>query len=153
MNTKKTIKYKLSEPILYAKDGQEISSNKVQMIYPSKANIENSRAIKQAFLRGLRSMSSDRQGQDEQNTEGEKTEKTTMSGGDVLNMVYMSDGNINVCISEFRKVILNGGGTMEDGTPITKIMYDQIPPDDEEYMLGEYMSDFLLASWFTQQKE
>jgi len=132
--------------VLYAKDGDEVVAEFVQLTAPSSKQLKHTTFLKQSFFRALNSL----QGSAEQK---EGAESPDMKAEDVISMLYMSDVDMNgVLLSAIE--LFNSGVALVDGEHwFTKPIIDTLSPDDLELMTGTYLVNFILASALAKAKK
>lgn len=132
--------------VLYAKDGDEVVAEFVQLNAPSSKQLKHTTFLKQSFFRALNSL----QGSAEQK-KGE--DSPDMKAEDVISMLYMSDVDMNgVLLSAIE--LFNSGVALVDGEQrFTKPIIDTLSPDDLELMTGTYLVNFILASALAKAKK
>lgn len=150
----KIIEFQLTSPVTYHKGGQKEETNILFLKAPSNKQKIASRNLKQIFGRVIK-------GSEQQSTDNkisssvgasnefnnEEDIKEIFNGGAIFFLLLSSkEVNINDCFKELKQLMTTGCAEIDDGINLSLMGYDQINEEDEERLLGEYLSNFLLTS-------
>lgn len=139
MSDKAEIDYYLQSPIKYARSGEELEAVFVRLSAPSGKNSRECLLLKQAFFQSL--------------PRGEETKEEKpaqeLTGEMAMEIIAMSsDVNLSEVVDVGRDLFLRGGVALVDGEEkLTKPLWDSMGIDDVQGMLGEYLVNFILASF------
>ena len=133
--------------VLYAKDGDEVVAEFVQLVAPSSKQRKHTTFLKQAFFRALNSL----QGSAEAKEEG-AVEKE-MEAIDVMAMLYMSDVDMNTVLLSAIELFSSGVALVDGEQKFTKPIIETLSADDLEIMTGTYLVNFTLASALAKMKK
>lgn len=146
---KKEIEYILSEPIKYHHKGQELETDKLILYSPSANQRKNAFKLAQLLSRALKSCMS----LADMNKNRESiNDDTEMDANAIVNLILMSDIEIEEFINIFEMLLLNGIAKLDGQENLTKTLIDRLSFDDLKNLLGEYIANFLSFSGTTQMK-
>lgn len=132
--------------VLYAKDGDEVVAEFVQLTAPSSKQLKHTTFLKQSFFRALNSL----QG----SADKEKAEESPdMKPEDIISMLYMSDVDMNTVLLSAIELFNSGVALVDGEQRFTKPIIDTLSQEDLELMTGTYLVNFILASALAKAKK
>jgi len=140
--------FRLETPIEYAADGEVRQGALLYMKAPSNKQRFNRAKLKQSFFAALQGMSG------EAKTESANAEAVALSEEEfaeyVLHLLYSSKAvNICECLDEFKQIITSHGICRVEGeADLTGVLFDRIDAEDCDKLLGAYIANFILASFY-----
>lgn len=141
---KKTFDFTLESPIEIHKGGEIIKSDLLTLKAPSKKNRKQTVKIKQLFFQAMSFHTSKVTDQDKKN---QASGDESMTGAEIMVMLYMSDIDMEVFDERFSKLFLSPGVVMiDDDVQLTEQLFEKISDDDLDKMVGGYLEHFLLPS-------
>ncbi len=134
--------FQLETPIAIHEKGQITQATELLLKAPSNKQRHESAKLKQGFFRALKSMADAKGNVD---TKSEVESETTISGAEVMSVIMMSNVDLSEYQENFRTLLLNDA-CFVNGVKLTNPMFDSLSDSDTERLMGEYVSNFLLAS-------
>lgn len=132
--------------VLYAKDGDEVVAEFVQLTAPSSKQLKHTTYLKQSFFRALNSL----QGAAKE----EKTDESVdMKAEDIISMLYMSDVDMNNVLLSAIELFSSGVALVDGDQRFTKPIIETLSQEDLELMTGTYLVNFILASALAKAKK
>jgi hypothetical protein len=154
MENENSFKYKLSKPFTYAKAGEEETCYELEFFAPSYKCFGYASKLEQALTRALMQA---RKVHQESNPNIEVKDKTIEelkeSKEDLKQLVSLSfmvsNENLEFCISDFINMC-SYICEIESGKALQKKYFDKIDYNDLKDMFFEYVSNFLMPSFFAK---
>jgi len=149
---KKTeIEYCLESPIKYTPDGSGTQADGFKLILkaPSGKNIAKRAILKQQLMIAFQWMQAQRQ----QTTQDAKPQSDTkMTDDDIKALgeglslaIYVAPGvDIERILGEFAELLIQGACSVEGEKDLTRSLFEKIPLDDVDAMLGQYLANFIM---------
>lgn len=135
--------HELQVPFDYHYKSQQTKANFITLMAPS-VKTPHRADLKQCFFRAIGGGDTSQQPQVDDSAKPE-----TPTGSEIIQLIAMSKDVELSTFLEFGKVLLSSGVALIDGqTKLIKPLIDVMNPDELEEMLGDYMSNFILASAF-----
>jgi len=150
---KKDFDYELSSSFEYACKGEIAEATFITFHAPTSRNMQQCAMLKQSFYRALseqQEKASDPTGE----TVEDKGDKV-INGAEIMDLIMISKDVelVNVLIAG-KELFASKGVAMVDGeTPLTKPLVDNMSQDDLEKALGEYLANFILASFLQKMNK
>lgn len=132
---------KLSEPISYQKEGQNLKSDTIRLISPNYKHRKHCTELKSAYYKAIDKFS---QRTKDQKLDTNKKEKDDdkVTAEVIVQMMFVNCDDLDTVFESFNKMIFAGAGKIDDVT-LTSFHLEQVSMDDYENMFGEYMLNFL----------
>lgn len=134
---------KLSAPIKYQKEGQNLEDDTIRLISPSYKQRKYCTELKSEYYKAIDKISQknkDQNKEENQNSDDENDEKIT--GENIMQLFYVNCDDLESVFESFNKMLYAGAGKI-DGVTLTSFHLEQLSMKDYEYMFGEYMLNFL----------
>jgi len=144
MNTE--FQFELSKPLKYHSGGEEIEGNFITLYAPSKKQMKNNVALKEAFFKAVSSQEGDA------STENKASEKVELNGLDVIDMMYITGVPMHTVLLSATELFKSGVAKIDGSVGLTQPILDDIDQDDLEAMTGEYMVNFTIASFLKRRE-
>lgn len=132
--------FELSSPIEYHDAGEKAEGRILTFSAPTAKQNKYRVQLQQSFFKAVSSLNS---GGEQAQQEGGSAEPT---GSEVLMLMLSSDVDMCAVHETFKKMVCSRVCMVEDSTPLTEHLYDQISADDIDSILGEYLANFILRS-------
>lgn len=145
---KSEIIVQLSTPIKYSVSGGFEDANELILKAPSNKHRRQANELKQGFFQALKG-SADSSGNVETTADASDHETT---GDEIVTALMMSDIDYGKYVETFRELLLNDVCYVTDAVKLTNPLFDALSLDDTDTLLGEYLTNFLLASQLRKLK-
>lgn len=152
MEIKSEHEFKLNVPVKYHSGGDHHEGSLIILKAPSNKVRAQRGALKQAFMQSIREA--------EDNTkvtvQTDGNDDTVIQDNEIadyiLMMLYSSKTiKIATIIEEFKQLLTVGKCALVEGeVPMNALMFDEMDADDCDRMMGEYMANFILASFLNK---
>ena len=149
----KTLEYKLSQPVEYADQGEQVEGDVLVCTAPKGKNRKDATRIKQMFFRAMPSLDefSDEQKEaaEQRKAESDNSESSDVEidGGEVLFMIMQST---KVEYDEFielgRKMISSGLCKVDGIKEVNSTVLDRLSVEELENLIGDYVAFFIVSS-------
>lgn len=141
---KSEFQFQLSTPVKYHSGGEEVEGSFITLTAPSKKQMENNIALKEAFFQAVSAQN------DGQPPKEEKKE-VEVSGMDIIDMMYMSGVSMHKVLLHATELFKSGVAQIEGAEKLTQPILDGMSQDDLEAMTGAYMVNFTIATFLKRQ--
>ena len=142
--------FELTTPIKYQKDGEFHEARVIAVKAPSKKHRKQSIRIKQGFYQAMQYHQANNASSEKAVEEARKKLEEgdeTITGQEIMMMLYMSDVDIERFDEAFDKLLLSPGICMvDDAVQLTTPILDELSEEDTDRLLGEYMENFFVGS-------
>lgn len=138
----------LTTPLKYSTDGGFKDANELVLKAPSNKHRRQANELKQGFFQALKG-SADTSGTVETTADASDHETT---GDEIIAALMMSDIDYCKYVETFRELLLNDVCYVTDDVKLTNPLFDKLSLDDTDTLLGEYLTNFLLASQLRKLK-
>lgn len=145
---KSEIIVQLTTPLKYSADGGFKDANELILKAPSNKHRRQANELKQGFFQALKG-SADTSGAVETTADASDHETT---GDEIIAALMMSDIDYCKYVETFRELLLNDVCYVTDDVKLTNPLFDKLSLDDTDTLLGEYLTNFLLASQLRKLK-
>lgn len=144
----KQVDFDLSQPLKIGKNGQFEDCFKLILTAPSVDAVPLCRKLKQLVFSGL-AKSQRPDAKESTEASPKNNEKAELTPEQFMMTVYANVTDINEFFEVFKK-LCSRGAVKADGLSegLTFHLFDQLDPDEQEKLAGEYMLNFLLGSIF-----
>ncbi len=137
--------FELNTPVKYHAGGEELDGNFITLTAPSKKQMKNNIALKEAFFKGISA-------QEAQTSSGSNvSDQPELTGADVIDMMYMSGVPMHNVLLSATELFKSGVAKIDGSVSLTQPILDGISQDDLEAMTGDYMVNFTLASFLKRR--
>lgn len=154
MEIKREFEFTLSSPVSYQAEGQAQEGRLLTLTAPSNKVRAQRAKLKEAFMMAIAEAGEQEK---EQKAVPQGDQKDTVIEEDefseyVLMMLYSSPKvNIVDMLEEFKGLMIHGQCcTIEGSVKMTAPIFDSMDADDCDRLLGEYMANFILASFLNK---
>ena len=144
MNTE--FQFELTTPVKYHSGGEEVEGAFITLYAPSKKQMKNNIALKEAFFKAVASQEGD------SSSDNKISEQGKLSGMDLIDMLYISGVSMHAVLLSATELFKSGIAKVEGSVNLTQPILDGLSQDDLEAMTGEYMVNFTLA-FFLKRRE
>jgi len=144
--------FKLNVPLKYQHQGEDHEARLIILKAPTN-KIRGQRAkLKQAFMQAISEAESKTAETASNDSQDDTIIEDDAIADYILMMLYSSKSiKITTIIEEFKDLIVNGGVAMiENTTKMTTPLFENMDADDCDRMMGEYMANFILASFLNK---
>ncbi len=146
---KSEIIIQLTTPLQYSVNGQFEDSHELILKAPSANRRRQCNELRQGFMKGMMGMSNN--SSDVKKADEDKKEE--LKPGDIVTVLMMSDVDFGKYVETFREVLTSGACEVVEGVKLTNPLFDKLSLQDQDTLLGEYLSNFLLASQLAKMNE
>ena len=154
MEFKSEFEFTLNSPIKYQSQGDHHHDGRLLVLKAPSNKVRANRAkLKQAF------MASVSEGEQKVSDAAENQKDTVIADDEmpdyILMMLYASKSiNMAEVLDEFMNLLTIGKCCKVEGAEdLTKSMFEEMDADDTDRLLGEYMANFIIASFLKKMKE
>lgn len=152
-DTKKIISeitFTLDTPIEYATKGNVEHGSFITLKAPTSRQMSECADLKQSFLRAL---PKDGGVEVSSSKSEDKTTLDDLDGETIMMMISMSqEVQLKTVLLIARELFCSGIAFLDGEIKMTKPLLDSMVPDEFESMVGEYLRNFILASWLEKMK-
>ncbi len=134
--------FKLNQPLKYTAEGQNAETMSLILIAPSQKDGRLASKLKQGFMRAVKSLQKD----NVQQSQTAETSTSKISASEIVMMLYMSDVDVDEYKEIFNELILNGNCQLDSKQKLTRPLYEKLPTEETDRMLGEYLENFMMSS-------
>lgn len=135
--------YELQTPFNYAKGGDEVAANFIELSGPTYKQMQWVSAIKQVVMNAFLEIT-------ERTTEAvkeeNKEEPVTQDGSDMLKALYGSNQDLNKLFVNCQELFRNGAALVDGETKLTVPLMEKMSMEDFEGLVGCYLANFTLPS-------
>ena len=146
MNT--DFQFELTTPVKYHSGGEEVEGNFITLYAPSKKQMKNNIALKEAFFKAV-----SKQEESTTTTKEKISEQEKLSGLDLIDMMYISGVPMHSVLLSATELFKSGVAKIDGSVSLTQPILDGISQDDLEAMTGDYMVNFTLASFLSRRED
>lgn len=139
----------LTTPIQYSADGGFKDANELILKAPSNKHRRQANELKQGFFQALKG-SADTSGKVETTVDDAGDHETT--GDEIITAIMMSKVDYGKYVETFRELLLNDVCYITDAVKLTNPLFEKLSLEDTDTLLGEYLTNFLLASQLRKLK-
>ncbi len=144
MNTE--FQFELNTPVKYHSGGEEVDGNFITLTAPSKKQMKNNIALKEAFFKAVSAQET------QTSSESKISEQPELTGVDVIDMMYISGVPMHSVLLSATELFKSGVAKIDGTVSLTQPILDEINQDDLEAMTGDYMVNFTLASFLKRRE-
>lgn len=142
--------FELTTPLKYHKDGDSAEARILVLKAPAKKHRKQSIRIKQGFFQAMQYHQANNSSSEKAVEEAKKKIEAgdeTITGQEIMMMLYMSDVDIERFDEAFDKLLLSPGICMvDDAVQLTGPILDELSEEDTDRLLGEYLENFFVGS-------
>lgn len=138
----------LSTPLKYSVGADFEDANQLILKAPSANRRRQCNELRQGFMKGIAGMA-DKSGRVETTPEASDKETTP---DEIVMTLMMADIDFAKYVETFREILINGACDVVEGIKLTGALFDNLSLEDQDTLLGEYLSNFLLASQLRKLK-
>lgn len=146
----KTLEYKLSQPVEYADQGEQVEGEVLVCTAPKGKHRKDVTKLKQMFFRsmpGIEEISDSQKEAAEARKSETEGDDFDINGEEVLFVIMQST---RVEYDEFielgRKLIANGLCKVDGVKEANSVILDRLPVEELEKLIGEYVAFFIMKS-------
>lgn len=146
----------LKDPIQFDNQGKIETGNALVLKAPSNAQRRWTTQIKAAFMGAVAEQQRNAPADMISNAKAQaqasgKDANASMTGGEIMAVIYSSSGDIEKVESAFKSLILSQGICMIEGKQaLTNILFDKISDRDMDRLMGDYLANFFIGSLIGQ---
>lgn len=147
MPIKNSFDFELEEILEYAKGGEMEEAQMITLFAPTSRVMDHCANLKQAFFRAMPEAKPDQALPDD-------ISDVEIDGDQIMLLITASrDVSLASTLATARELFTSKDIAMVDGeVKLTKPMLEQLSNDELERMLGQYLSNFILASALKKMK-
>lgn len=133
----------LSTGFEYAFKGDTKTAEFITLMPPTFKQIDKIAPIKQAFVRAVTGLNSDKD-RDPDREDGDEDYK--IKGLEVIGLLYQSDCDMVKVLLHAKELFSSGAALVEGEAKLTFPLMEKMDVDDFENLLGEYIANFITPS-------
>lgn len=137
-----TINYTLKDELLYAKDGDEVKAQFVELSAPKAKFIHLTSIVEDVFFEAMGSMPEGTKAK----AEGVEIKDETIDGEAVLDMIHLAKGVESARVYMAVKELFRHVAVLDGERPMTLPLIDELSIKDLRGMVAAYLENFILKS-------
>lgn len=134
--------YTLREGFTYAHKGEEVVAKFITLTAANYEQMPYYTPIKQAFMAAIQDVSSTSSSEPAK----EASDDNEITGANVVQLLYSWSGELTKVLLNFEQLLKCGAGKIDGETSLTIPLIRKLSMADMEYMLGDYIANFIAPS-------